>query len=117
MTETVGVDQVLIDWSSTRRRRIENVLEGLTHTYAQYQGWLPGEKARHGMGWQAAQDTRWPLWMLLFARRLRHLGGGARVFVGACRHRQVDGEGIVGVVHDSHSSGHLYSCPTRHPLG
>lgn len=32
VTETVGVDQVLIDWSSIRRQRIEDVLEGLTYT-------------------------------------------------------------------------------------
>ncbi|QRV39218.1 relaxase domain-containing protein (plasmid) [Streptomyces californicus] len=56
--EIAGVDQVLIDWSSTRRQRIEDVLEGLTYTYAQQHGRLPGEKARHGLGWQAAQDTR-----------------------------------------------------------
>ncbi|WP_268240790.1 relaxase domain-containing protein [Streptomyces lacrimifluminis] len=28
--EIAGVDEVLIDWSSTRRQRIEDVLEGLT---------------------------------------------------------------------------------------
>ncbi|MFF2523529.1 MobF family relaxase [Streptomyces liangshanensis] len=56
--EIAGVDQVLIDWSSTRRQRIEDVLEGLTYMYAQEHGRLPGEKAREGLGWQAAQDTR-----------------------------------------------------------
>ncbi|MFL3870554.1 relaxase domain-containing protein [Streptomyces griseobrunneus] len=56
--EIAGVDQVLIDWSSTRRQRIEDALEGLTYTYVQEHGRLPGEKARHGLGWQAAQDTR-----------------------------------------------------------
>lgn len=56
--EIAGVDQVLIAWSSTRRQRIEDVLEGLTYTYAQEHGRLPGEKARHSLGWQAAQDTR-----------------------------------------------------------
>lgn len=56
--ETLGVNQVLIDWSSTRRQRIEDALEGLTFTYAQYHGRLPREKAGHGMGWWAAQDVR-----------------------------------------------------------
>ncbi|GGY73589.1 MobF family relaxase [Streptomyces anulatus] len=56
--EIAGVDSELIDWSSTRRRRIEDVLEGLTYTYAQEHGRLPGESACHGLGWQAAQDTR-----------------------------------------------------------
>ncbi|MFE7429092.1 MobF family relaxase [Streptomyces sp. NPDC057545] len=56
--EIAGVDSELIDWSSTRRQRIEDVLEGLTYKYAQEHGRLPGEKARHGLGWWAAQDTR-----------------------------------------------------------
>ncbi|MFJ1782267.1 MobF family relaxase [Streptomyces anulatus] len=56
--EIAGVDAELIDWSSTRRQRIEDVLEGLTYSYVQEHGRLPGEKARHGLGWQAAQDTR-----------------------------------------------------------
>ncbi len=56
--EIAGVDSELIDWSSTRRQRIEDVLEGLTYKFAQEHGRLPGEKARHGLGWQAAQDTR-----------------------------------------------------------
>ncbi|MEW2497577.1 MobF family relaxase [Streptomyces nodosus] len=56
--EIAGVDSELIDWSSTRRQRIEDVLEGLTYKYAQEHGRLPGEQARHGLGWQAAQDTR-----------------------------------------------------------
>ncbi|MEV7683196.1 MobF family relaxase [Streptomyces sp. NPDC088341] len=56
--EIAGVDSELIGWSSTRRQRIEDVLEGLTYKYAQEHGRLPGEKARHGLGWQAAQDTR-----------------------------------------------------------
>ncbi|MFI9019157.1 MobF family relaxase [Streptomyces griseus] len=56
--EIAGVDQVLIDWSSTRRQRIEDALEGLTYRYVQEHGRLPGEKARYGLGWQAAQDTR-----------------------------------------------------------
>ncbi|WP_406251741.1 hypothetical protein [Streptomyces cyaneofuscatus] len=37
--ETAGVDQVLIDWSSTRRQRIEDALEGL-HLYVR-----PGARA------------------------------------------------------------------------
>ena len=56
--EIAGVDSELIDWSSTRRQRIEDVLEGLTYKFAQEHGRLPEEKARHGLGWQAAQDTR-----------------------------------------------------------
>ncbi|MFE4177182.1 MobF family relaxase [Streptomyces sp. NPDC056909] len=56
--ELAGVDSELIDWSSTRRQRIEDALEGLTYKYAQKHGRLPGEKARHGLGWWAAQDTR-----------------------------------------------------------
>lgn len=56
--EIAGVDSELIDWSSTRRQRIEDVLEGLTYKYAQEHGRLPGEKARHGLGWWAAQETR-----------------------------------------------------------
>ncbi|MBM7052828.1 MULTISPECIES: hypothetical protein [Streptomyces] len=57
MTEIVGVDQVLIDWSSTRRQRIEDVLEGLTYTYAQYQGGCPGR--RPVMAW-AGRRLRTP---------------------------------------------------------
>ncbi|MGV9884835.1 relaxase domain-containing protein [Streptomyces sp. NPDC003006] len=56
--EIAGCDSELIDWSSTRRQRIEDVLEGLTYKYAQKHGRLPGEHARHGLGWWAAQDTR-----------------------------------------------------------
>ncbi|MER5200471.1 MobF family relaxase [Streptomyces sp. NPDC002755] len=56
--EIAGVDSELIDWTSTRRQRIEDALEGLTYRYAQKHGRLPGEKARHGLGWWAAQDTR-----------------------------------------------------------
>ncbi len=53
-----GVDSELIDWSATRRQQIEDVLEGLTYKYGQEHGRLPGEQARHGLGWWAAQDTR-----------------------------------------------------------
>jgi hypothetical protein len=56
--EIAGVHAELIDWSSTRRQRIEDVLEGLTYKFAQEHGRLPGERARNGLGWQAAQDTR-----------------------------------------------------------
>ncbi|MEV4342381.1 relaxase domain-containing protein [Streptomyces sp. NPDC049590] len=56
--EIADVDSELITWSSTRRQRIEDVLEGLTYKYAQKHGRLPGEQARHGLGWWAAQDTR-----------------------------------------------------------
>ncbi|GAA3381076.1 hypothetical protein GCM10020367_70910 [Streptomyces sannanensis] len=56
--EIAGVDSELIDWSSTRRQRIEDVLEGLTYKYAEKHGRLPGERARQGLAWWAAQDTR-----------------------------------------------------------
>ncbi|WP_326681574.1 MobF family relaxase [Streptomyces sp. NBC_01237] len=56
--EIAGVDQELIDWSSTRRRRIEDVLEGITDDYVKKHGRLPGERARHGLAWWAAQETR-----------------------------------------------------------
>ncbi|MGN9758133.1 relaxase domain-containing protein [Streptomyces sp. SD31] len=56
--EIAGVDSELIDWSSTRRQRIEDVLEGLTYKYAQKHGRLPGERARQGLAWWAAQETR-----------------------------------------------------------
>ncbi|MGW2050822.1 relaxase domain-containing protein [Streptomyces sp. NPDC001858] len=56
--EIAGVDQELIDWSSTRRRRIEDELEGLTAQYVARHGRLPDERARHGLGWWAAQETR-----------------------------------------------------------
>ncbi|MFI8939617.1 hypothetical protein [Streptomyces syringium] len=41
-----------------RCQRIEDVLEGLTCKFAEKNGRLPGERARHGLAWQAAQDTR-----------------------------------------------------------
>ena len=56
--EIAGVDQELIDWSSTRRQRIEDALEGITDQYVRDHGRLPDERARHGLGWWAAQDTR-----------------------------------------------------------
>ncbi|MFD3533382.1 MobF family relaxase [Streptomyces sp. NPDC058664] len=56
--EIAGVGQELIDWSSTRRRRIEDVLEGITDDYIQKHGRLPSERARHGLAWWAAQETR-----------------------------------------------------------
>ncbi|MGA5499355.1 MobF family relaxase [Streptomyces cinereoruber] len=56
--EIAGVDQELIDWSSTRRQRIEEALEGITAQYVQDHVRLPDERARHGLGWWAAQDTR-----------------------------------------------------------
>ncbi|GAA1149117.1 MobF family relaxase [Streptomyces javensis] len=56
--EIAGVGQELIDWSSTRRQRIEDALEGITDQYVKDHGRLPGERARHGLGWWAAQDTR-----------------------------------------------------------
>ncbi len=56
--EIAGVDSELIDWSSTRRQRIEDALEGLTYKFAPEHGRLPCERARNGLGWQAVQDTR-----------------------------------------------------------
>lgn len=56
--EIAGVDQELIDWSSTRRQRIEEALEGITAQYVEDHGRLPDERARNGLGWWAAQDTR-----------------------------------------------------------
>lgn len=56
--EIAGVDQELIDWSSTRREQMAPVLERLTDEYVQEHKRLPGERGRHGLGWWAAQDTR-----------------------------------------------------------
>ncbi|WP_159039814.1 hypothetical protein [Streptomyces sp. TP-A0356] len=44
--------------SATGTQRIEDVMEGLTYTYAQKHGRLPDERGRAGLGWWAAQDTR-----------------------------------------------------------
>nr|WP_234378874.1 MobF family relaxase [Streptomyces sp. FXJ1.172]WEP00055.1 MobF family relaxase [Streptomyces sp. FXJ1.172] len=56
--EIAGVDQELIDWSSTRRQRIEDALEGIIDQYVKDHGRLPSERGRHGLGWWAAQDAR-----------------------------------------------------------
>lgn len=56
--EVAGVDQDLIDWSATRREQIDQALVGITDQYVKKHGRLPGERARHGLGWWAAQDTR-----------------------------------------------------------
>lgn len=56
--EIAGVGQELIDWSSTRRQQIEQALEGITDQYIAKHGRLPGERTRHALAWQAAQDTR-----------------------------------------------------------
>ncbi|MEU1676821.1 MobF family relaxase [Streptomyces roseifaciens] len=56
--EIAGVGQELIDWSATRREQIEQALEGITDRYVRDHGRLPGERARHGLGWWAAQGTR-----------------------------------------------------------
>lgn len=56
--EIAGVDQELIDWSSTCRQRIEDVLKGVTDDYVKKHGRLPGERAGHGLAWWAAQETR-----------------------------------------------------------
>ncbi|MER7050063.1 MobF family relaxase [Streptomyces jumonjinensis] len=56
--EIAGVDTELIEWKSTRRARIEDALETITDQYVKEHGRLPDERARHGLGWWAAQDTR-----------------------------------------------------------
>ncbi|WP_333745734.1 MobF family relaxase [Streptomyces sp. IBSBF 2950] len=56
--EIAGVSQELIDWSATRRAQIAPVLERITDQYAEKHGRLPDERARHALGWWAAQDTR-----------------------------------------------------------
>ncbi|UQI49920.1 relaxase domain-containing protein (plasmid) [Streptomyces sp. HU2014] len=56
--EIAGVDSGLIDWSATRREQIDAALEGITDTYVRKHKRLPDERARHGLGWWAAQDTR-----------------------------------------------------------
>ncbi|MFD9794765.1 MobF family relaxase [Streptomyces sp. NPDC059070] len=56
--EVAGVEQDLIDWSATRREQIDQALVGITDRYVKKHGRLPGERARHGLGWWAAQDTR-----------------------------------------------------------
>ncbi|MEU5163852.1 MobF family relaxase [Streptomyces sp. NPDC020875] len=56
--EIAGVDAGLIEWKSTRRQRIEDALETITDQYVKEHGRLPDERARHGLGWWAAQDTR-----------------------------------------------------------
>ncbi|MFF9352744.1 MobF family relaxase [Streptomyces sp. NPDC014734] len=56
--EIAGVGTGLIEWKSTRRERIEDALETITDEYVKTHGRLPDERARHGLGWWAAQDTR-----------------------------------------------------------
>ncbi|MFJ4767507.1 MobF family relaxase [Streptomyces uncialis] len=56
--EIAGVDTELIEWKSTRRERIEDALEVITDEYVKTHGRLPDERARHRLGWWAAQDTR-----------------------------------------------------------
>ncbi|MFS0696877.1 MobF family relaxase [Streptomyces nitrosporeus] len=56
--EVAGVEQDLIDWSSTRREQMAPVLERITDKYVKKHGRLPGERGRNGLGWWAAQDTR-----------------------------------------------------------
>ncbi|MEU0992146.1 MobF family relaxase [Streptomyces sp. NPDC005953] len=56
--EIAGVDQELIDWSSTRREQMAPVLERITDEYVQKYKKLPDERGRHGLGWWAAHDTR-----------------------------------------------------------
>ncbi|MFJ1717107.1 MobF family relaxase [Streptomyces sp. NPDC088260] len=56
--EVAGVEQDLIDWSSTRREQMAPVLERITDQYVKKHKRLPGERGRNGLGWWAAQDTR-----------------------------------------------------------
>lgn len=56
--EIAGVPEDLIDWSASRRQRIEDALEVLTDQYVKDHGHLPGERGRHRLGWWAAQETR-----------------------------------------------------------
>ncbi|MFI2215119.1 MobF family relaxase [Streptomyces sp. NPDC020141] len=56
--EIAGVPAELIEWKSTRRERIEDALETITDGYVKKHGRLPDERARHNVGWWAAQDTR-----------------------------------------------------------
>jgi conjugative relaxase-like TrwC/TraI family protein len=56
--EVAGVEQDLIDWSSTRREQMAPVLERITDKYVKKHKRLPGERGRNGLGWWAAQDTR-----------------------------------------------------------
>ncbi|WP_445398763.1 relaxase domain-containing protein [Streptomyces sp. LE64] len=53
-----GVPSALIAWKSTRRERIKDALETITDQYVKEHGRLPDERARNGLGWWAAQDTR-----------------------------------------------------------
>ncbi|MCB5912349.1 relaxase domain-containing protein [Streptomyces pinistramenti] len=56
--EIAGVDSELIDWSATRREQIDAGLKGITDQYVSKHGRLPDGRARHGLAWWAAQDTR-----------------------------------------------------------
>ncbi|MFF8696777.1 MobF family relaxase [Streptomyces sp. NPDC015144] len=56
--EIAGVPEDLINWTGTRRQRIEDALEVLTDQYVKDHGHLPSERGRHQLGWWAAQETR-----------------------------------------------------------
>ncbi|MFH8371378.1 MobF family relaxase [Streptomyces sp. NPDC018031] len=56
--EIAGVPEDLINWSASRRQRIEDALEVLTDQYVKNHGHLPSERGRHQLGWWAAQETR-----------------------------------------------------------
>ncbi|MFF3489425.1 relaxase domain-containing protein [Streptomyces sp. NPDC002701] len=56
--EIAAVPEDLINWSASRRQRIEDALEVLTDQYVNDHGHLPSERGRHQLGWQAAQETR-----------------------------------------------------------
>jgi conjugative relaxase-like TrwC/TraI family protein len=56
--EIAGVSEDLINWSASRRQRIEDALEVLTDRYVKDHGHLPSERGRHHLGWWAAQETR-----------------------------------------------------------
>ncbi|WP_308048544.1 relaxase domain-containing protein [Streptomyces sp. TRM72054] len=87
VVEIAGVDQELIDWSSTRRQRVEDVLEGITDQYVKDHGRLPGERARHGSAsaWSADSSSaaRRPVprsapgWARSWTRNRSGIGGGS----------------------------------------
>ncbi|WDM16827.1 relaxase domain-containing protein [Streptomyces lavenduligriseus] len=56
--EIAAVPEDLINWSASRRQRIEDPLEVLTDQYVKDHRHPPGECGRHGLGWWTAQETR-----------------------------------------------------------
>ncbi|MET7645863.1 relaxase domain-containing protein [Streptomyces sp. NPDC005426] len=58
VTEIAGLPEDFINWSASRRHRIEDTLDVLTDQYVKDHGHLPSERGRHGLGRWAAQETR-----------------------------------------------------------